>query len=119
MAGYAPGDLVIAPFPYIEQEIGGKIRPALVLAVFAADVPALPTDQVLILCEITSHVPRDANDLVLETTDLQRGRLPQRSTIRLSRIWTFADQRVHRRVGVLTPAKWVSVATHLHRIFDV
>ena len=117
MAGYAPGDLVIAPFPYIEQEIGGKIRPALILAAFAADAPAPPTAQVLILCEITSHSPRDINDLVLEAADLQSGRLPHTNTIRLSRIWTFADQRIQRRVGILTPAKWTTVATHLHRIF--
>ncbi|HUS15856.1 MAG TPA: type II toxin-antitoxin system PemK/MazF family toxin [Chloroflexia bacterium] len=119
MAGFARGDLVTVPFPFIEQEAGGKVRPALVLAAFPADAPAPPAQQVLILCEITSHPPRDSYDIGFTSMDLARGRLPHDSTIRLSRVWTFSDQRVRGRVGALGASKIAEVATVMRSLFSL
>jgi len=110
------GDIVLAPFPFTDVEIGGKTRPGLVIAALPDDTSGSLTDQILILCAITTHEPRTPHDIRLTAVDFQSGRPRYDSTIRVARIWTIASFRIERRVGQITDAKLAEVVATLNGI---
>lgn len=113
---YGKGDVVLAPFPCTDADVGGRTRPGLVLAALPDDTSLVPTDQILLLCAITTHEPRTPDDIRLVAADFQQGRANFDSTIRVSCIWTIAGARIERRLGRVTPEKLAAVVQALNTL---
>lgn len=117
MARFVRGDVVVVPFPFATDQDSGKKRPALVLAVIPVDNPGYVPALLLILCEITSHPPRNNDDMPLQAgTDFQRGKIAHDSTIRPTRIWTIHERVVQGVPGRITDAKMAEVVAVLNNI---
>jgi mRNA interferase MazF len=99
------GEVVVIPFP----RTGGKRRPALVIA----DLPGAD----LILCQITSRAHYDAFSVPLDSTDFERGRLPQPGFIRPQRLFTVEHHIVLHSVGKVTAAKFDEVFKKTRALF--
>jgi mRNA interferase MazF len=94
------GEVVVIPFPRPDPA-GGKRRPALVIA----DLPGPD----LILCQITSRAHWDAFAVPLDSTDFERGQLPQTGFIRPQRLFTLEHHIVFHLVGKVNAAKFDEV----------
>ena len=89
----SPRDLVLIPFPFSDLR-REKRRPVLVLT-----HPDHHGDFVGLA--ITS-VPSESNALILEDAQLAEGRLPKRSWIRLTKLYTLDQQLVVKKFGRLS-----------------
>lgn len=92
------------------------MRPALVLMAVDADLPKPGSPQRLVLCQITSHSPRNADELPLLLSDFQSGRLDHDSTVRPTMTWMMSSRVARRSVGHLKPAKFREVADLIYQI---
>ncbi|SFC95611.1 mRNA interferase MazF [Thiohalospira halophila DSM 15071] len=88
-----PGSLVAIPFPYTDLSTS-KRRPALVLT--SPD----EREDFLVLA-VTSRETEGAAE-VLETPDLEEGRLPRRSWVRVDKAFTVNSSLVQKEYGRLT-----------------
>jgi len=102
------GEIVVVPFPRADAA-GGKRRPALVIA----DLPGAD----LILCQITSRAHWDAFAVPLDTSDFERGQLPQPGFIRLQRLFTVEHHIILHSVGKVTAAKFDEVFKKTRALF--
>jgi mRNA-degrading endonuclease toxin of MazEF toxin-antitoxin module len=100
------GEVVVIPFP----RIGGKRRPALVIA----DLPGAD----LILCQITSRARSDAFSVPLDSGDLERGQLAQQSFIRPQRLFTLEHHLVLSSIGKVQAAKLDEVLGKVRALFN-
>ena len=82
---YEQREIVLIPFPYSDLT-GSKKRPALIIS----NTNVNNTED-RICCLVTSNIHK--NDLQIENTDLQKGALPLKSSIRAHRVFTI-DQRI-------------------------
>ena len=99
MAGYVKGDVVLVPFPLSGEE-SFKVRPALVMAVLSYN---RGTD--CLLCIITTQKVDDINQLALETSDIEGGRLTQQCYLRPAYTYAVAEHLIKRRLGRLNENK--------------
>ncbi|WP_442754396.1 type II toxin-antitoxin system PemK/MazF family toxin [Methylocystis sp. JAN1] len=91
---YAPGDVVVVPFPYSDQ-FAEKRRPALVVS--NANVQS--QGYVWVVMITSARHSRLANDL--EIDDLARAGLPSPSIVRPVKVANIEPARILRRAGRL------------------
>lgn len=89
-----PGDLVLVPFPFTDLT-SAKTRPALVLS--SSDYNVEGRD--VIVCGVTSNLANAAHSVLVEAKDLERGRLPATSRVKVDKVVTLEKSLVRRRVG--------------------
>lgn len=106
------GDVVLVPFPFTDLS-GGKQRPALVIS------PADFDDADLILCAISSRVPRGLTtwELPLEASDVVNRRLPKPSIIQVGKLFTIHRDLIRARFGHVRGAKLTEVLGRLQALF--
>lgn len=97
-----PGSLVAIPFPYTDLSTS-KRRPALVLT------PPDERDDCLVLA-VTSRETEGAAE-VLEASNLEEGRLPRRSWVRVDKVFTVHSSLVQKEYGRLTADTFERVHT--------
>jgi mRNA interferase MazF len=100
------GEVVVIPFP----RTGGKRRPALVIE----DLPGAD----LILCQITSRAHHDAFSVPLDSSDFERGPLPQPSFIRPQRLFTLEHHLILNSIGKVQTAKLDEVLRKVREFFS-
>ena len=105
------GDIIIAPYPYTDLTVY-KTRPTLVVA--DVRMGGMPD---WLLCEITSHVQRHAQDIPITGADMQSGRLAVASCVRINRLATLDEGVFHRTIGRLTDAKMAEILAAVRAIF--
>lgn len=108
------GELVLVPFPFTDLSIT-KRRPALVVS--PNDFNKRQED--LILLAVTSQIPRFSHelDIALDQGDMAVGRIPKRSLIKLSKIFTVHHGLIVKRVGKVHDKKLQEVLTGLRKLF--
>ena len=102
------GDVVVLPFPQTNLQVG-KRRPALVVA-------NLPGDD-LVLCQITSQVRADGQEIVLSAADYSQGQLAVVSYIRPGRLFTVEQSVIHYVAAKVSPAKLSEVKAKIRQLF--
>ena len=104
--------MVFVPFPFTDLS-GRKRRPALVVSPNGFD------GEDLILCAITSRVPRtpSARDVVLEARDMADEALPKRSVVKTGKLFTMHKKLIAARYGAVKERKLREVLDVLRRLF--
>ncbi len=107
-----PGDVVLVRFPQADLQ-GGKLRPALVLAV----APGRHADVLLAMITSRLYQAESKLDEIVETTDedFAATGLKARSVIRLSRLATVEPSVVNARLGEISPERLNEVKKRLIR----
>lgn len=98
------------PFPFSDLS-ASKQRPAVVVGV-------MPQGD-LILCQITSKMPRDAHEVLIQSKDFSVGELAHTSTIRPGKLFTLHQRLISRRAGIISAEKMVQVRTALRHLLQL
>lgn len=107
---YNKGSVVTVDFPFTDKS-GSKIRPALVIS-----------DEIgsnVIICPITSSIPRNQFGVFLGINDMSTGSLQRDSYIRPDKVYTIDTSFLLKCVGTITDAKKAEVYGVLTNIFKV
>lgn len=107
MGAFVKGDVVVAPFPFLDLSAAKK-RPALVVATL--------TGNDVILCQITSQAMVDSYAVPLIDRDFTNGGLRQISNVRPNRLFTAETSIILYRAGTISVAKMQEVLTKLMQI---
>lgn len=110
---YPQGAIVLVPFPFTDLS-GQKRRPALVVS------PTGFHREDLVLCAITSQVPRRPSrwELSLTPQDVVGQRLPKRSVIQVGRLFTVHGGLILGRFAQLRQEKLAETLTRLQALFS-
>lgn len=105
---FAPGDVVVVPFPYTDA-LAEKRRPAVVVS-----SPHLEREHGLVwLVMVTSTAKRWRGDVPV--SELEVTGLPVRCVVRPAKIACVATPRILRQLGALGGADWKAVRASLAR----
>ncbi|CAA9401631.1 MAG: hypothetical protein AVDCRST_MAG01-01-1066 [uncultured Rubrobacteraceae bacterium] len=109
---YPRGTVVFVPFPFTDLS-GRKRRPALIVSPDGFD------EQDLILCAITSRLPRtpSARDVLLEARDMTDGTLPRRSVVKVGKLFTMHRNLIAGNYGSVKEPKLREVLGRLRDLF--
>jgi mRNA-degrading endonuclease toxin of MazEF toxin-antitoxin module len=109
---YPRGSVVLVPFPFTDLS-GRKRRPALVLS------PRDFGEQDLILCAITSRIPRTPSEweVPLEARDMAANKLPKRSVVKVGKLFTMHKGLIATRYGAVKEHKLREVLEALRGLF--
>lgn len=112
---YPHGSVVFVPFPFTDLS-GRKRRPALVVV----SGEGFHEDD-LILCAITSRVPESLSawEVILEAGNMEDGKLPKRSVVRVGKLFTMHRSLVAGRFGSVRDRKLSEVLDKLRALFGV
>ncbi len=91
--GYKRGDIVLVPFPFTDLS-SSKRRPALVVSPDSFNT--LRED--LLLVAITSQLVDDENVVFLEPADFSEGRLPKKSMVKLTKVFTIHSALIVKKI---------------------
>lgn len=109
---YPRGTVVFLPFPFTDLS-GRKRRPALIVSPDGFD------EQDLILCAITSRLPRtpSARDVLLEARDMTDGTLPRRSVVKVGKLFTMHRNLIAGSYGSVKEPKLREVLGRIRDLF--
>lgn len=88
------GDVVLLEFPFSDLS-AAKQRPVLVLS--RGSYNATSTD--MVVCAMTSNLSSAAHSVLVDSSDMEKGRLVAESRIRADKVFTAAQSLVTKRVG--------------------
>lgn len=106
-----PGDVVVIPFPFTDQS-AAKQRPALVLS--GADFNRSGD---MIVCAMTSNLAQAPASLVITPDDMQTGRLPAASRVRVGKVSLLSRDLIKIRVGQVRPEVFRQVMREFETLF--
>ncbi len=111
---FKQGEIVLVPFPYSDLS-GSKRRPVLVVSNDLYNSSFLD----IVVVAITSRTEKiDIYSLLLESTDLEIGQLPESSLIRVHKLFTIEQSRILKRFSVLGKNKLRETLLRLRQLFD-
>ena len=91
---FEQGDVVLLPFPFSDLS-GDKQRPVLVLSKAAYN----KASQDFLVCAITSNLANAAHSVYVEDADMETGRLPRPSRVKVDKVFTASQALARKRVG--------------------
>lgn len=91
---YEQGEILIVPFPFSDLS-SVKQRPVLVLSK-SSD---LKGTEDIITCGITSHLKDARHSILIENSNLEKGRIPVRSRIKVDKLFTLDRKIVRKKVA--------------------
>ena len=93
---YRQGDVVLVSFPFTDLS-STKRRPAVVVSPDSFNA----RKQDLVLVAITSQIGDDSQIVLLEDGDFREGRLPRRSVVKLTKLFTMHSSLIVKRICTL------------------
>ena len=90
---YKRGDIVLVTFPFTDLT-SSKKRPALVISPDSFNA----SNQDVVLVAITSQPGDDPNSILLDGQDFIGGKLPKRSTVKLTKVFTIHSALIAKRI---------------------
>lgn len=106
------GDLVLVPFPFSDLS-AAKSRPALVMSLGAHN----HSSPDVMLCGVTSNLNNSARSVLVSDDDLESGRLPKPSRIKVDKIVTLQQSLVRKRVARVNAATMSRVMKEFETLF--
>lgn len=110
---YRQGDIILVFFPFTDLT-SSKRRPALVI--FPDFFNAVGED--LVLAAITSHITDDPNAVQLSETDFAAGRLPKKSIVRTTKLFTMHSSLIVKKVCTLKRKKTEEALQSVREFFS-
>ena len=98
--GYRQGDIVLVSFPFTDLT-SSKRRPALIVSPDSFNAAG----EDLVLAAITSHITDDPNVVHLSGADFSEGRLPKKSIVKTTKLFTMHSSLIVKKVCTLTNQK--------------
>lgn len=108
---FEQGDVVLLHSPFSDLS-SAKQRPVLVLS-RASYNKASPD---LLVCAITSNVANAAHSVYLEDADMESGRLPKPSRVKVDKVFTASQDLVRKKVGRVSKEVLAQVRRELSAI---
>ena len=91
---YEQGEIIIVPFPFSDLR-SIKRRPVLVLS---KKLDNIASDDI-ITCGITSNVRESKHSVLIENKNLERGKIPIQSRIKVDKLFTLDKKIIEKSVG--------------------
>jgi mRNA interferase MazF len=98
--GYRQGDIVLVSFPFTDLS-SSKRRPALIISPDSFNAAG----EDLVLAAITSHITDDPNTVQLSGADFSEGRLPKKSIVKTTKLFTIHSSLIVKKICALTREK--------------
>ena len=111
--GYRQGDIVLVSFPFTDLT-SSKRRPALIISPDSFNAAG----EDLVLAAITSHITHDPSAVQLAGTDYSDGRLPKKSIIKTTKLFTIHSSLIVKKVCALTREKTEETLTSVREFFS-
>jgi mRNA interferase MazF len=109
---YKRGDIVLVSFPFTDLS-SSKRRPALVISPDSFN----DTMQDVVLAAITSQGAEDGA-LTIDQGDCIDGRLPKKSVVKPTKLFTMHTTLVLKKICALGPEKLLVVLTEIRQFFS-
>ena len=109
---FEQGEIVFVPFPFTDLS-SIKKRPVLILS--ATEYNRRSAD--FISCGITSNIKNVDYSILIESTDLARGSLPQPSRIKVNTVFTLEKSIAIKSFGKVKENIMKKVKEEFHRLF--
>jgi len=93
---FEQGDVLIVPFPFSDLS---SVRQRPVIVVSKTEDNEKSDD--LITCGITSNLKGREYSIFIDNEDLELGRIPKRSRIKVNKIFTLEKKVVKKKIGKL------------------
>ena len=90
---YRQGDIILVFFPFTDFS-SSKRRPALIISPDFFNAAG----EDLVLAAITSHITDDPNAIQLSETDFAAGRLPKKSIVKTTKLFTMHSSLIVKKV---------------------
>ena len=110
---YKQGDVVLVSFPFTDLT-SAKKRPALIISPDAFN----RLNQDLILVGITSQLAGDEYGFLLDEADFVAGRLPKKSMVKVTKLFTIHSALVHKKLCALRPERLAEVLQQIREFFS-
>ena len=110
---YRRGDIVLVSFPFTDLTATKK-RPALIISPDSLN----RLNQDFILAAITSQLTAEQHGVPLEDSDFLEGKLPKKSMIRLTKIFTMHSLLIQKKIGTLKPATMDQALHQIRTVFS-
>lgn len=91
---YRQGEIVIVPFPFSDLS-SVRQRPVLILS---KDKDNEKVEDV-ITCGITSNLKNSGHSVLIDNSDLEEGRIPVRSRIKVDKLFTLDKSTIIKKIG--------------------
>ena len=105
------GDIVVVRFPYTDMR-EGRLRPGLIVA----DVNYQRQSD-WIVCRVTTERLQGSGQISLSDTDLESGRLNERSWVRPDRLMTMNESIFGNTIARLTDSKLAEILAAVRALF--
>ena len=110
---YKQGDVVLVSFPFTDLA-SAKKRPALVIS----PDPFNRLKEDLILLAITSQLTGDEYGFRLDQNDFVGGRLPKKSMLKPTKMFTIHSTLVQKKLCALKPEKLAEILENIRKFFS-
>jgi len=110
---YRQGDIILVSFPFTDLT-SSKRRPALAISPNSFNA----RKQDLVLAAITSQIGDDPYIMLLEPGDFKEGRLPKRSVVKLTKVFTTHSTLIVKRICSIKEEKMDQLLKQLRDFFS-
>ena len=110
---YRQGDIVLVSFPFTDLT-SSKRRPALIISPDSFNVAG----EDLVMAAITSQIMNDPDAIQLSGGDFAEGRLPKKSTVKTTKLFTMHTSLIVKKVCVLKREKMDEVLRSVREFYS-
>lgn len=111
---YNRGDIVLVTFPFTDLT-SSKRRPALIVSPDSFNA----SNQDVVLVAITSQIaPDDPQAILLNDDDLVGEKLPKRSMVKLTKVFTIHSALIDKRICAVSEAKLHEVLKGIREFYS-
>ena len=110
---YRQGNIVLVSFPFTDLT-SSKRRPALIISPDSFNAAGVD----LVLAAITSHITDDPNAIQLSDADFAEGRLPKRSIVKTTKLFTMHSSLIVKKVCALKREKTEEALRSVREFFS-
>lgn len=105
---YSQGEILFVPFPFTDLS-STKKRPVVVISKnnSCSDI---------ITCAITSNLRDTNNSLLIDSSDLEKGRMPLQSLIKSDKIFTLEKSIILKKFGKLKRDKFLELRNKIYSL---
>ena len=106
-------DILLVPFPFSDQS-GSKVRPVLVLS----NDNYNKSGEDLIVCAITSNLKQTDYSILINSKNLEKGILYQKSSIKIDGILKINKSLVIKNIGTMNKSTFKEVVEIFNSVFS-
>ena len=94
---YEQGEIIVVPFPFSDLT-SVKMRPVLVLSKKSDNIAS----EDIVTCGITSNIKESKHSVLIENKNLEFGKIPVASRIKVDKLFTINKRLAEKSVGKIS-----------------